>query len=73
MLNIISIVIGIIGAVLAIVGFIPLLGWTNWVFIIVPIIGAVVGLLSRQKAGRNLNFFVMAVMALRLVLGGGII
>lgn len=73
MLNIISIIIGIVGLLLAIIGFIPLLGWTNWFWLIVPVIGAGVGILSKSTTGRNFNLFVIAVMCLRLFIGGGIV
>ena len=72
MLNIVSILIGIIGLLLAIVGLFPLLGWTNWFWLIVPVIGAGVGQLSSSDQGRNFNLFVIAVMALRLFIGGGV-
>lgn len=73
MFNIISILIGLIGLVLAIIGLVPLLGWTNWIWLIVPVIGAGVGFLSSNPTGRNFNLFVIAVMVIRLALGGGVI
>ncbi|WP_265530587.1 hypothetical protein [Sphingomicrobium marinum] len=51
----------------------PFLGWTNWIWLIVPVIGAAVGQASANKAGRNFNLLVLAIMAVRLVIGGGII
>jgi hypothetical protein len=72
MLNIVSLVIGFVALILAIVAFIPLLGAANWFIIPVAIIGAVVGMLSRGTAGRNLNFFVIVIGVIRLMLGGGI-
>ncbi|WP_265571673.1 hypothetical protein [Sphingomicrobium nitratireducens] len=73
MLNIVSILLGLLGLVLAVVGLIPLFGWTNWIWLIVPVIGAGLGQLSSSHKGRNLNLFVIAVMVVRLLLGGGII
>ena len=73
MLNIVSIVIGLIGLVLAIVGLFPLLGWTNWLFMIVPAVGAGIGALSDSTKGRNLNLIVLGIMVVRLIIGGGII
>jgi hypothetical protein len=72
MFNIISLIIGFVALVLAIVAFIPLLGWANWLIIPLAIIGAVVGMLSRGTAGRNLNLFVIVIGIVRLLLGGGI-
>ena len=42
---------------------------------IVPlaIIGAVIGMISRSTAGRNLNLFVILVAVVRLILGHGIL
>lgn len=73
MLNIVSIIIGLIGLVLAIIGLVPLLGWTNWIWLIVPAIGAGVGALSSSTKGRNLNLVVLGIMAVRLMIGGGVI
>jgi hypothetical protein len=73
MLNIASVLIGIVALVLAILAFIPLLGWANWFIIPLAIIGAVVGMASSGTAGRNLNIFVIVVGVVRLMLGGGLL
>jgi hypothetical protein len=73
MLNIASVLIGIVALVLAIIAFIPLLGWANWFIIPLAIIGAVVGMASSGTAGRNLNIFVIVVGVVRLMLGGGLL
>ncbi len=73
MANIIAFVLGLIALVLAIVGFIPLLGWLNWLIIIIAGIGAAFGAMSDKNSGRNFCFVVMAVCAFRLWLGGGLI
>jgi len=73
MLNVVSLIIGVVALVLAVVAFIPLLGWANWLIIPLAIVGAVVGAMSRTTAGRNLNLFVIVVGIVRLMLGGGII
>ena len=73
MLNIVSLIIGLVALVFAVVAFIPLLGWANWLIIPLAIIGAVVGMLSASNTGRNLNLFVIVVGIVRLMLGGGII
>ena len=72
MFNLISLLIGVIALVLAIIAFFPLLGWANWVIIPVAIIGALVGVLSRSTAGRNLNLIVIVIGIVRLSLGGGL-
>jgi hypothetical protein len=73
MFNIASLIIGFVALVLALVAFIPLLGWANWLIIPLAIIGAVVGMISRGTAGRNLNLFVIVIGVVRLMLGGGIL
>lgn len=72
MLNIVSLIIGVVALLCAAVAFIPLLGWANWLIIPLAIIGAVVGMLSASNTGRNLNLFVIVIGIVRLMLGGGI-
>ena len=72
MLNVASLIIGIIALLFAVVAFLPLLGWANWLIIPLALIGAAVGMASRSNSGRNLNLFVIVVGVLRLMLGGGI-
>ena len=71
MFNLASLIIGIIALILAVIAFIPLLGWANWFIIPLAIIGAVVGMISRSNGGRNLNLFVIVIGIVRLMLGGG--
>lgn len=73
MLNVASLIIGVVALILAVIAFIPLLGWANWFIIPLAVIGAAVGMAARSKAGRNLNLFVIVVGVLRLSLGGGIL
>ena len=73
MLNIISILIGLVAFVFAVPAFLPLLGWANWLIIPVAVIGAALGMAGRGTAGRNLNLFVIVVGIVRLMLGGGIL
>ena len=73
MLNLISIVIGLVALAFAVVAFLPLLGWAYWLIIPLALIGAAVGMASRSNSGRNLNLFVIVVGVLRLMLGGGIL
>ncbi len=73
MLNLVSLIIGGVALVFAVVAFLPLLGWANWLIIPLAIVGAAVGIASRSTSGRNLNLFVIVVGVLRLMLGGGIL
>jgi len=72
MLNIVSIIIGLVALVCAAIAFIPLLGWANWLIVPLAVIGAGIGAASSSKSGRNLNLFVVVVGILRLMIGGGI-
>jgi hypothetical protein len=73
MFNLASLIIGFVALIFAIVAFLPLLGWANWLIIPLAIIGAGVGMLSRGTAGRNLNLFVILIGIVRLILGGGVL
>jgi hypothetical protein len=72
MFNIASLIIGFVALICALVAFLPLLGWANWLIIPLAIIGAVVGMISRSTAGRNLNLLVIVIGIVRLMLGGGL-
>ena len=71
MLNIVSVLIGLVALLFAIPGLIPLFGWINWLVIPVALLGAGVGTLSRSNVGRNLNLLVLIVGVIRLSLGHG--
>ncbi len=73
MFNILSLIVGFVALMLAVVAFIPFLGWANWLIIPLAVIGAGLGMMSRGTAGRNLNLFVIVVGVFRLILGGGIV
>jgi hypothetical protein len=73
MFDLVSLIIGFVALLCAVVAFIPLLGWLNWLIIPLAVIGAGIGLISRGRAGQNLNLFVILVAIVRLALGGGII
>lgn len=74
-MNIISLLIGLVALVFALVGVIPIpfVPLLNWIALPIAIIGAAVGLMSSHKSGRNLNLLVILVSGLRLFLTGGII
>jgi len=73
MFNVVSIIIGVVALLFAVIAFLPLLGWANWLIIPLAVIGAGVGMASRSTTGRNLNLFVIVVGIVRLMLGGGIL
>ena len=73
MLNLVSLIIGLVALVCGAVAFLPLLGWANWLIIPLAVIGAGIGAMSQGHAGRNLNLFVILLGIVRLMLGGGIL
>ncbi|WP_417322952.1 hypothetical protein [Erythrobacter aureus] len=73
MLNLLSILFGIVSLVVVIPATIPLLGWANWLALPLIAIGVVLGQLSSSNTGRNFCLIVLLIAAVRLTLGGGII
>ena len=68
-----SVIVGLAAFAIALVGFIPLLGWLNWFAIPLAVVGLVLGLLSQKTSGRNISLVVLALAVIRLALGGGIL
>ena len=73
MLNLVSLVIGVVALLCTAIAFIPLLGWANWLIVPLAVIGAGIGAMSGSNTGRNLNLVVIVIGVLRLMLGGGIL
>lgn len=73
MLNLVSILIGVVLLVFVLVGLIPFLGWLNWLALVIGAVGVLIGALSRHKAGLVFNIVLLIVAILRLSLGGGIL
>ncbi|HSQ96934.1 MAG TPA: hypothetical protein VLM18_12690 [Croceibacterium sp.] len=72
MFNVISILIGLVGLLLAIPSSLPFLGWANWFVLPIAVVGTGIGALSRSNGGRNFCLVVFAIATIRLMLGGGI-
>jgi len=53
MANIIAFLLGLIALVLAIPAFFPLLGWLNWLIIVIAGVGVAFGFASEKNSGRN--------------------
>lgn len=73
MLNIVSILLGILSLVIVIPSTIPLLGWGNWFALPLIVAGIAAGALSKSNGGRNFCLVVFAIAVVRLMLGGGFI
>jgi len=70
MLNLVSIIIGLVSLVFVAIAFLPLLGWANWLVVPLAVMGAAIGALSRGTAGRNLNIFVIIITTITSALVG---
>lgn len=73
MLNIASILFGLLALFMAIPSTIPFLGWGNWFVLPVALVGLALGAMSSRNSGRNLCLIVLLVAILRLTIGGGLI
>lgn len=73
MASLLSVLIGLAALVLMIPAFVPFLGWLNWIFVPIALIGAGVGSFSRGDGARNFCLGVAALGMLRLWLGGGLL
>lgn len=73
MLNLVSILIGIVLLVFVVVGLIPFLGWLNWLALVIGAVGVLIGALSRHKAGLIFNIVLMLIAVWRLSMGGGLL
>lgn len=71
MLNILSLLCGIIALPLMLVALIPFLGSLNYLVILLTVVGAALGAMSDSKSGRNLNLIVLLVGGVRLWMGFG--
>ena len=73
MLNILSLLVGVVALFLGVFAFFPFLGWAYWLIIPIALVGLALGQLSSSRTGRNLNLVVIVIGIVRLFLGGGII
>jgi hypothetical protein len=72
MLNILSLLIGLLAIPWVLLATIPFVGALNWLVIPWGLLGLFIGVLSSRTSGRNLNLVILVVATLRLMLGGGI-
>lgn len=71
MLNILSILTGLVAVIFVIPGLIPLFGWINYAAIPIAVVGLLFGVLSSSNTGRNFNIAILVIAVIRLMLGGG--
>ena len=73
MLNILSILVGLTALLLALPAMLPFLGALNWLILPIAVIAVGLGVLSKRTSGRNFGIFVLIIVTLRLMLGGGLL
>jgi hypothetical protein len=71
MFQFLSILCGIAAAIVMVPGIIPLLGWLQWLVLVLVVIGSFFGSFCEKKIGLTINLVVGVVAVLRLFLGGG--
>ena len=72
-MRIFGLIFGLISAFGMLLGFIPLLGWLNWIVIPFAIIGLIISVITNSKGGMILCIVAIFFGLMRLGLGGGII
>ncbi|HMU98117.1 MAG TPA: hypothetical protein PLC61_00200 [Chitinophagales bacterium] len=69
----ISVIFGVLSVLGMLLGFIPFLGWFNWLNIPFAVVGLILALVSNSRNGKILNIVAIIIGVIRLFLGGGII
>jgi hypothetical protein len=72
-MKIIGFLFGLISLLLSLIGFIPMLGWLNWLFVPFAIIGLIVSSITNSSGGKTMSIVAIIVGMLRLILGGGVL
>jgi len=72
MLSLLSVLIGAVALVLMIPTIIPGLGWANWLFVPLALLGALIGQFATGTGARNFCLVVAGFGMLRLWVGGGL-
>ena len=73
MLNILSLLIGLLAIPWVLLASLPFIGAVNWLVIPWALLGLFLGAVSSRNSGRNLNLIVLLVAVVRLWIGGGLI
>ncbi len=73
MLNVLSILVGVVAGLLALIGIIPIISLVNWIAFPIALVGLALGVMSDRTSGRNLNLLILVVSGLRLFLTGGLL
>ena len=69
----ISVIFGVLSVLGMLLGFIPFLGWFNWLNIPFAVVGLILALVSNSRNGKILNIVAIIIGIIMFFLGGGII
>lgn len=72
MFQFLSVLCGLLAGVIMVPGIIPVLGWLQWLVLVLVVFGSFFGSFCEKKTGLTINLVVGAVAILRLFLGGGV-
>lgn len=72
-MKLIGILFAFVASVLAVIAFIPLLGWLYWLVIPFGILALIFSAIGNSSAGKTLSIIVILVGIFRLMIGGGIL
>ncbi|MBZ4188037.1 hypothetical protein [Niabella beijingensis] len=73
MMKAICVLFALIASILAVVAFIPLLGWLYWVVIPIGILSLIFSIIGGSSTGKTLSIIVILVGIFRLMIGGGVL
>ena len=68
-----SLAVSVAALLLLFPALLPLLGWLNWIVLPLALLGAGLGVAFGEDRAFRLGLLVLAVSALRLILGGGLL
>ncbi|WP_018629944.1 hypothetical protein [Niabella aurantiaca] len=73
MMKLFGVLFALVASILAVVAFIPLLGWLYWLVIPIGILSLIFSVLGNSSTGKTLSIIVILVGVFRLMIGGGIL
>lgn len=68
-----GVLFALVASILAVVAFIPLLGWLYWLVIPIGILSLIFSAIGNSATGKTLSIIVILVGIFRLMIGGGIL
>lgn len=68
-----GVLFALVASILAVVAFIPLLGWLYWLVIPIGILSLIFSAIGNSATGKTLSIIVILVGIFRLMIGGGVL